>query len=143
MYKNFYIIFVIFLIDYISKLFIIMNFKENEYKKIFYILNILYVRNYGIAFNFLTQYKKNDFIFLNFFIISFLIIQMLQKNEKIYQIIIGGSISNIFDKLYYGFVVDFIDINNNHLHYIIFNFADIMILFGIVIKLYQLNKMNK
>ena len=46
--------------------------------------------------------------------------------------IFGGSLGNIFDRLYYAAVVDFIDIHINNIHWFIFNFADIFISTGVV-----------
>ena len=48
-----------------------------------------------------------------------------------YVIILGGSLGNLFDRLYYSAVPDFIDLNYNGLHWFIFNVADIFISIGI------------
>ena len=54
--------------------------------------------------------------------------------EKIsYLMIVGGSFGNIFDRLYYSSVIDFIDINYNNFHWFIFNVADIFISLGVII----------
>ncbi len=54
--------------------------------------------------------------------------------EKIsYLMIIGGSFGNIFDRLYYYSVIDFIDISYNNFHWFIFNVADIFITLGVII----------
>ena len=45
--------------------------------------------------------------------------------------ILGGSLGNIFDRLYYAAVVDFIDIHINNIHWFIFNIADIFITLGV------------
>jgi len=49
--------------------------------------------------------------------------------------IAGGASGNIFDRIYYSPVVDFIDITINNFHWFIFNVADIFITLGIVILL--------
>ena len=46
--------------------------------------------------------------------------------------ILGGSLGNIFDRLYYSAVIDFIDININNIHWFIFNIADIFISVGVI-----------
>ena len=46
--------------------------------------------------------------------------------------IFGGSLGNIFDRLYYTAVVDFIDISINNIHWFIFNIADIFICLGVI-----------
>ena len=54
--------------------------------------------------------------------------------EKVsYLMIIGGSFGNIFDRLYYSSVIDFIDISYNNFHWFIFNVADIFITSGVII----------
>ena len=47
--------------------------------------------------------------------------------------IFGGSLGNIFDRLYYSAVVDFIDFHINNIHWFIFNIADIFISLGVII----------
>ena len=52
--------------------------------------------------------------------------------EKLsYMMIIGGSLGNIFDRILYSAVPDFIDIHINNFHWFIFNVADIFITIGI------------
>ena len=54
--------------------------------------------------------------------------------EKIgYLMIMGGSFGNIFDRLYYSSVIDFIDISYNNFHWFIFNVADMFITSGVII----------
>ena len=54
--------------------------------------------------------------------------------EKIgFLLIIGGSLGNIFDRLYYSSVPDFIDFHYNNFHWFIFNVADIFITLGVII----------
>lgn len=134
-YKKFYIILIIFTIDTLSKFFIIKYFKLYQYKKIFFIINIFYIRNYGLIFNiFNIQYKNYKYLFLilNIILILYFIIQIIYNNSLGYKLILGGTISNIFDRLYHKYIIDFIDINLNNYHIIIFNFADLIILFGII-----------
>ena len=53
--------------------------------------------------------------------------------EKIsFLLIIGGSLGNIYDRIYYSAVPDFIDIHFNNYHWFIFNVADIFITLGIL-----------
>ena len=47
--------------------------------------------------------------------------------------IIGGSFGNIFDRLYYSSVLDFIDVSINNFHWFIFNVADIFISLGVIL----------
>ena len=69
-------------------------------------------------------------------IINIVLIYFLIKLKGIYTysiaIIIGGSLGNLFDRVYYSAVPDFIDINYGGYHWFIFNVADIFITFGII-----------
>ena len=47
--------------------------------------------------------------------------------------VFGGSMGNLFDRLYYSAVPDFIDISINNFHWFIFNVADIFISIGVVL----------
>ncbi len=54
--------------------------------------------------------------------------------EKVsFSLIFGGSLGNIFDRLYYSSVIDFIDFHIKNFHWFIFNFADIFICLGVII----------
>ena len=46
--------------------------------------------------------------------------------------ILGGSLGNVFDRIYYSAVPDFIDFHINEFHWFVFNIADIFISFGIM-----------
>jgi signal peptidase II len=57
--------------------------------------------------------------------------------EKIcYSMILGGGFGNLFDRLYYGSVIDFIDLNYKSFHWFIFNVADMFITTGVIILIY-------
>ena len=58
----------------------------------------------------------------------------LEKGKKIYFLIVilGGSCGNLFDRIYYSSVPDFIDLNYKGFHWFIFNIADIFITIGII-----------
>ena len=47
-------------------------------------------------------------------------------------LIIGGSLGNLFDRIYYYAVPDFIDVHLGNFHWFIFNVADIFITVGII-----------
>ena len=51
--------------------------------------------------------------------------------------VFGGSLGNIFDRLYYSSVPDFIDIHINNFHWFIFNVADIFITLGVFLLIYS------
>tara|TARA_Y100000590_G_scaffold461463_2_gene623090 strand:- start:420 stop:917 length:498 start_codon:yes stop_codon:yes gene_type:complete len=137
---NLTIILLIFLIDRISKVYILniaettglVDIELNSY------LNLILVWNTGIGFGLLSFEQTSIYNFITFFIILInLIIFYITfklKDFRIYffLIILGGSLGNLFDRIYYAAVPDFIDLNYNGYHWFIFNFADIFISLGII-----------
>ena len=72
----------------------------------------------------------------------------MRKSKNIekfgFSLIIGGSLGNIFDRLYYSSVVDFIDFHINNFHWFIFNVADIFITMGVIILItFEIFKKNE
>ena len=136
----FIIVFVVFLIDRISKI-LIVNFSEEIRNNEIYqskFLNFQLIWNEGIAFGLLSF--ENDFIYhsislLITSIILILIIMLIKsKNvEKIgFALISGGAIGNLFDRIMFKSVPDFIDFHVNNFHWFIFNIADIFITIGVL-----------
>ena len=156
--KNiFYLFFVLsmFLIDRLSKFWVIKNFDLNENLEIviFPFLSIHLIWNEGIAFGLLSFGENNLYNFLTL-IIAFLIIiifwLMIKANgiEKYgFMMILGGSIGNILDRLIYSAVPDFIDIHYKSFHWFIFNVADIFITIGVFLliltEMFLKNKKQK
>jgi len=137
---NFSIIFLIFIFDRISKLFIINSAETfGEYGvSVTSFLNLTLIWNEGIAFGLFSFDEKIYYNLLTIFIILITVIiiwLMLKSNgfEKFsFIMIIGGSLGNIFDRIFYSAVPDFIDIHINNFHWFIFNVADIFITSGII-----------
>ena len=138
---NFIIIFFVFFLDRISKIYI-LNLAENQ--EIIDItinpfLNIILVWNSGIGFG-LLQFDENiiyNLITVLIVIVNIIIIYLIFNSEKLHKIlfsmILGGSLGNLYDRLYYSAVPDFIDLNYNGYHWFVFNVADIFITLGILI----------
>jgi signal peptidase II len=147
---NSIIILTIFFIDRISKIYI-MNIAELNNKVDVYIspyLNFYLIWNKGIAFGFLSF--DGSFIYnlisTIIAIISLVVLILIIKSEglKRYSLIfvLGGATANLFDRIYYSAVPDFIDFHIGDYHWFVFNVADIFITFG-VICLILLELMNK
>ena len=127
-------------LDRLSKIYI-LNILNNDGQVDFYInqiLSIYLVWNTGIGFGLFSS--END-IFYNLFtliiiIINFVILYLAYVETKIksvfLMIILGGSLGNLYDRIYYRAVPDFIDINFQGYHWFIFNVADILITLGII-----------
>ena len=137
----FYIAALIFTLDRLSKYFILKlsNSVEEFNIPVTSFLNFNLVWNNGIAFglfSFNEQFYYN-IITLVIIIITLVILFFAIKSagvERIgFSMIFGGSLGNIFDRLYYTAVVDFIDFHINNIHWFIFNIADIFISLGVII----------
>ena len=136
---NFIIIFFIFFLDRISKIYI-LNLAENEGVvdiTVNSFLNIILVWNSGIGFG-LLQFDENliyNLITLLIIIINFIIIYLILNSTRLHQIlfcmILGGSLGNLYDRISYSAVPDFIDLNYSGYHWFVFNVADIFISIGI------------
>ena len=141
---DFSIIIFIFLIDRVSKLLIISAPETYEQYgiSITTFLNFNLIWNEGIAFglfSFDEKFYYNLITIIICLIILIIIWLMLKSNgfEKIsFLLIIGGSLGNIYDRIYYSAVPDFIDIHYNNYHWFIFNVADIFITTGVLLLIY-------
>ena len=139
-FLNFLIIFFIFFLDRLSKIYI-LNIVENEGIVDITInsyLNIILVWNAGIGFGLfqLDQAFAYNLITILIFLINLIIIYLLVYSDKLHKIffsmILGGSLGNFFDRIYYSAVPDFIDLNYNGYHWFVFNVADIFISIGVI-----------
>tara|TARA_B100000767_G_scaffold270964_1_gene295660 strand:+ start:38 stop:538 length:501 start_codon:yes stop_codon:yes gene_type:complete len=143
---------VIFFIDRVSKIYII-NIADVSNEVDIYInpyLNLYLIWNKGIAFGFLSF--DGSFIYnlisVVIAIISLVVLMLTIKNKGIKRysliFILGGAVGNLFDRIYYSAVPDFIDLHIGEYHWFIFNVADIFITFGVIcLILFELTCKNK
>ena len=142
---NFIIFLVIFFTDRISKIYIIKiaNLENTVDIYLTPYLNLYLIWNKGIAFGLLSF--NESFIYtlvtLVIAIITTIILVMIVKSSgfKKYALlfIFGGSVGNLFDRIYYSAVPDFIDFHINDFHWFIFNVADIFITLGIIYLIFD------
>ncbi len=135
----------IVLIDQFTKYLIFYN-KNLFINKDFLFFKLDFVKNYGAAFNIFSGSR----IFLSLISISFsiLLIYLIFRKNSLnsfdlysYSFILGGTIGNGIDRIYKGFVVDFI--NLNIINFPVFNIADISINIGFIFLLYNIFKNNR
>ncbi len=126
-----------YLISYNKKLFI---------NKDFLLFKLDFVKNYGAAFNILSG--SRIFLSLISIIFSILLIYLIFRKYTLnsldlfaYSFILGGTVGNGIDRIYKGFVVDFI--NLNIINFPVFNIADMSINIGFIILLYKIFKNNR
>ncbi len=135
----------IVLIDQFTKYLMFYN-KKIFINKDFLLFKLDFVKNYGAAFNIFSGSR----IFLSLISISFsiLLIYLIFRKNTLnifdlysYSFILGGTIGNGIDRIYKGFVVDFI--NLNIINFPVFNIADISINIGFIFFLYNIFKNNR
>ena len=134
------IVILIFTLDRISKLYILNSVEINNEVNIyiFSFLKLYLIWNKGIAFG-LFSFEQNsfyNFITILIIVINLVILIMIIKSNDIksyfLMFILGGSSGNLFDRLYYSAVPDFIDFHINDFHWFIFNVADVFISVGVI-----------
>ena len=140
LFNHFIIIISIFIIDRISKIYL-LDLYENGTNVDFYIfpfLNIYLAWNTCIGFGLFSTDPNIFYHFLTALIgIINLVLIILLFNLKgirkyFISMILGGSLGNFFDRIYYFAVPDFVDLHIGNFHWFIFNIADIFITFGII-----------
>ena len=137
---NLLLVLSIFLLDRFSKVYLIHLDKKYIGSEIFSskFLNIRLIWNEGIAFGFFSFSEIYLYNILTglILIIIFIILIMILKSEgfKKYSLLIifGGALGNVFDRIFYKAVPDFIDLHYGELHWFIFNFADVFITIGVI-----------
>ena len=145
--KNFYInlitILSIFILDRLTKIYIIYLDKINSGYELYLskYLNIYLIWNKGIAFGLFSLDEKifYDYLTIFIFIIIVLILFWIIKSKGIQKyallMISGGALGNLFDRIFYRAVPDFIDLHINNFHWFIFNIADIFITIGVFLMI--------
>jgi signal peptidase II len=150
--KKIIIILTTFFFDRVTKIYLI-NLQASGQDVDFYInplVNIYLVWNTGIGFGLISLESNIFYHLLTFiiFIINLALIFFLTKSKGsttyLLTLIIGGSLGNLFDRMYYYAVPDFIDLHVGNFHWFIFNVADIFITIGIIgIIILELFKIKK
>jgi len=142
---NSIIIVAIFLADRVSK-FYILKIVETESVVDIYVnqyINLYLIWNKGIAFGLLSFNENYIYNLLTLLIITIstiiLIMALRSGGFKKYSLLIvfAGSIGNLFDRIYYSAVPDFIDFHIKDFHWFVFNVADIFITLGIICLIFD------
>ena len=135
----------IILIDQFTKYLMLFN-KKLFINKDFLLFKIDFVKNYGAAFNIFSGSRV--FLSLISIVFSILLIYLIFRKNTLnsfelysYSFILGGAVGNGIDRIYRGFVVDFI--NLNIINFPVFNIADISINIGFIFLLYNIFKNNR
>jgi len=130
----------LFLIDRVSKILIIKKSQEIMGGEIFSsrFINFELIWNKGIAFGLFSSDSGVFYQLISLLIIFIvmILIYFITKSkgfEKFgFILILGGALGNLFDRIFYKAVPDFIDLHINNFHWFIFNIADIFITIGVI-----------
>tara|TARA_B110000971_G_scaffold215799_1_gene249853 strand:- start:609 stop:1103 length:495 start_codon:yes stop_codon:yes gene_type:complete len=141
---NLFIILSIFSFDRLSKIYVLKIAELNDGIDIYVTsyLNLFLVWNKGVAFGLLSaegdlMYNIVTVMILTITLIVLLLITKSKGLEKLAFIsVFGGATGNIFDRIYYSAVPDFIDVHIGDFHWFIFNIADIFITMGVICLIY-------
>ena len=152
-YINFFTIIIIFSLDRISKFYVIFQNEKNFTPDLFTskYLNISLIWNEGIAFGLLSFNESSFYNFLTILIaiIIVIIFFMILRNKglKKYSLlmILGGALGNLYDRIFFKAVPDFIDFHVGNFHWFVFNVSDVFITLGVIFMiLYEItNKKNE
>ena len=137
------------ILDQITKALVIFFFELYESIVILPFFNLTFVVNYGFAFGLFDNPSLNQILvsIIILIIILYFLYLLMKTQDKIFQltlvIILAGAIGNFIDRVYRGFVVDFIDIYIGKFHWPAFNIADSCITVGFVIMMINILFLNK
>ena len=137
---KFIIILLIFLSDRLTKINVLNFFETNQLEEIYVsnFLNIYLIWNKGIAFGLLNFDDRIVYNLITFIIIVvsliilFLALRIKDYKSYFFTIIFGGAIGNLYDRITFKAVPDFIDFHINNYHWFIFNVADIFVTLGVI-----------
>lgn len=137
---------VVLVLDQLSKLAILDAFRLYESVEVMPFFNLTYVQNKGAAFSFLASaggWQRYFFAAIAAFAVGLLSYWLYQtpKSKRLlpigYAMILGGALGNLYDRIAYGYVVDFLDFYVGIAHYPAFNIADAGIVCGAIIVMYD------
>ena len=142
----------IFMLDRISKIYVINLSNKSFDIELFTskFLNITLIWNEGIAFGLFSASHESWYNFLTIIIVStalIILIMSIKQNgaQKYFLLLVfGGALGNLYDRIFFKAVPDFIDLHVGNFHWFVFNIADIFITFGVIMLiLWEILPLNK
>ncbi len=136
-------------LDQITKALVINFFDLYESVSLFPIINLTFVVNYGFAFGLLNDPSLNQIVvsIVILLIISYFFYLLIKTQDKIFQftltLVLAGAMGNFLDRIFRGFVIDFIDIYIGQNHWPAFNVADSCITLGFIGLMINILFLNK
>ena len=144
MHKLYLISLSVFLLDIVSKNFIQNKIMYGEQVEITSFLSLVHFQNTGAAFSFLSDqggWQRYFLIAISLLAVLYIpwLINQYKKNILIViglLLILGGAIGNLYDRISYGYVIDFIYLHIDEFYWPAFNVADSAISLGVLLFLY-------
>ena len=133
-----FILFLLIIIDIVSKQWIYNSIDLNRFIPVFTFLDITHIHNYGISFGLFSGLFSSWVFVIISFCICILLLYLYFQSKNLFEkwaflFVISGALSNIIDRIINGFVIDFIYLHYRDFYWPAFNFADICISIGIFI----------
>ncbi len=132
---------VVFILDQLSKMVATQNLQLHQANNLFPGFNLTLMHNTGAAFSMLSQaggWQRWLFILIALSVSVFIAVWLVKLPAQkrwfacALALILGGALGNVFDRIFLGYVIDFIDVYVNNWHWPAFNIADSAISIGAV-----------
>ena len=137
------------ILDQVTKALVINFFNLYDSVRLLPIVNLTFVVNYGFAFGLLNNPSLNQILVsvVILLIILYFLYLLIKTQDRIFQftltLILAGALGNFIDRIFRGFVIDFIDIYIGEYHWPAFNIADSCITMGFIVLMINILFLNK
>ncbi|MDP2193816.1 MAG: signal peptidase II [Alphaproteobacteria bacterium] len=129
---------VVLVSDFLTKLYIVTYVPYGQKMRVTDFFNIVHVKNLGVSFSMLTMNNTYGYLLLaalagaNMLMVVYILRKTPDDTLKCFlSLVLGGAMGNLFDRLYYGGVIDFLDFHVYGYHWPAFNVADCAIVLGV------------
>lgn len=145
----FFLFLTLVILDQVTKALVINFFNLYDSVALLPMINLTFVVNYGFAFGLLNNPSLNQILvsLVILAIIIYFLYLLIKTQDKIFQLtltlILAGAFGNFIDRIFRGFVIDFIDIYIGKYHWPAFNIADSCITVGFVVLMINILFLNK
>ncbi len=145
----FFLFLTLVILDQFTKALVINFFNLYDSVALLPMINLTFVVNYGFAFGLLNNPSLNQILvsLVILAIIIYFLYLLIKTQDKIFKLtltlILAGALGNFVDRIFRGFVIDFIDIYIGKYHWPAFNIADSCITVGFVVLMINILFLNK
>ncbi len=136
----------IVVLDQLTKQWVSSSFSYGESLELLPFLNLTLVHNMGAAFSFLSDaggWQRWFFAIVSLLVIVVLIVWLSRLPARQYllatalALVLGGAVGNLWDRVFLGYVVDFVDVYYQNYHWPAFNVADTAITIGAILLILE------